>query len=565
MLFENKNKCLNLNPNLVYDEACVDIVNKVNETLSIFYQYDECHKCDFQNLTLLSPSTNTSVVVKTSSPIQFKYSWKDKTQECWPQLLYEHYRYGWNVTDTCTPVYVKEPADDAYLPILMAFVVLFCFGTMWYMVKCIYKNSSKLRQLISLSTEIETDLGGSSSGTPLVNDRPVARKHPHRIKSIDIFRGFCITLMIFVNYGGGQYWFFKHSVWNGITIADLVFPWFLWLMGLSLTISLQKKFRYLIPKRVMIFTVIRRSFILIAIGLILNSNKNMSTIEDLRFPGVLQRIGLTYLVVGILEIAFTKRTEVDNISWAADIKKSFRQWITVSLLVFIHTCITFLVDVPSCGRGYLGPGGLDEGGKYFNCTGGVAGYIDRAVFGHHMYKHPACQKVYENVVYYDPEGILGTLTSIFTVYLGVQAGITYHTFQNHREKVIRWIVWGFSTGILGGALCNFTRNDGWIPLNKQLWSLSFALVTSGMAFIIQTILFLLVDVLKKWGGRPLFYPGMNAIILYIGHILMMNTFPFGWKPSLITHGTYLFMNLWGTFLWVSIAIFLYKNNMFLTI
>lgn len=100
-------------------------------------------------------------------------------------------------------------------------------------------------------------------------------------------------------------------------------------------------------------------------------------------------------------------------------------------------------------------------GKHFNCTGGVAGYIDRQVFGEHMYRRPECQKVYENVVYFDPEGmyvlmfsnnydnnfflgILGTLTSILTVYLGVQAGRTLNTYQNVKAKMIRWIIWGVS-------------------------------------------------------------------------------------------------------------------------
>lgn len=74
------------------------------------------------------------------------------------------------------------------------------------------------------------------------------------------------------------------------------------------------------------------------------------------------------------------------------------------MLVILHTCVTFLVNVHECGKGYIGPGGLDEGGKYYNCTGGVAGYIDRQVFGNHMYKKPVCQRVYENVVLFDPEG-----------------------------------------------------------------------------------------------------------------------------------------------------------------
>lgn len=131
-----------------------------------------------------------------------------------------------------------------FVAILMAFVILFCFGTIWYMVKCIYRNSGRLKRLFVWNSEIEEvvtslcdklfpltllllfqDLGGSISNTPLVDRTSKPRKHPNRVKSIDVFRGLCIILMIFVNYGGGQYWFFKHSVWNGITIADLVFPW----------------------------------------------------------------------------------------------------------------------------------------------------------------------------------------------------------------------------------------------------------------------------------------------------------------------------------------------------
>lgn len=60
--------------------------------------------------------------------------------------------------------------------------------------------------------------------------------------------------------------------------------------------------------------------------------------------------------------------------------------------------------MPGCGKGYLGPGGLHDGGKHFNCTGGAAGYIDRQVFGKHMYTHPTCHKIYETKLFYDPEG-----------------------------------------------------------------------------------------------------------------------------------------------------------------
>lgn len=81
------------------------------------------------------------------------------------------------------------------------------------------------------------------------------------------------------------------------------------------------------------------------------------------------------------------------------------QWIFILSCIFLHTMITFLVPIPGCGRGYVGPGGLHEHGKYFNCTGGVAGYIDRAVFGEHMYHHASCHAMYETTQYVDPEGI----------------------------------------------------------------------------------------------------------------------------------------------------------------
>lgn len=114
-------------------------------------------------------------------------------------------------------------------------------------------------------------------------------------------------------------------------------------------------------------------------------------------------------------------------------------------------------------------------------------------------------------------------------------------------------------------MCEFSRDGGPIPLNKQLWSLSYVLVTAGMAFIVQTFLFVIVDILRKWGGRPFFYPGMNALIIYVGHELFKNTFPFAWIPINETHGVYLFMNLWGTFLWVAVSVFLYKKNIFFKI
>ncbi|XP_050301066.1 heparan-alpha-glucosaminide N-acetyltransferase-like [Anthonomus grandis grandis] len=567
MLFQNPLKCADIKAYLDYDEACVEIFNSLFENITIYGQYEQCHKCNYQNLTTVNAQKSGSLLVSTRSPLGLSWS-VDSSNTCqFTKLFYEHFRYGWNITSECEPnkdpFYIKEAADDAYLPILMAFVVLFCFGTMWYMVKCIYKNSGRLRQLISWSTEFEEDLTGSA---PLVVERPPSiKKHPHRVKAIDVFRGLCIILMIFINYGGGNYWFFQHSVWNGITVADLVFPWFMWIMGLSLTISLQKKLLRAVPRRTIVFQIIRRSLILIFLGVVINSSHHEMTVDHLRLPGVLQRFGFTYFIVGMLEIIFTKRIEIETMHCVSDISMAWAQWLFVLTLISIHTCVTFLANVPNCGKGYLGPGGLDEMGMHINCTGGVAGYIDRQVFGKHLLRSSQFQKVYESKVLFDPEGILSTLASVLTVYLGVQAGRTLNTYQNVKHKMIRWSLWGIILIIVGAGLCAFKRDDGPIPLNKQLWSLSFSFLTGGMAFLIFGFLFLIVDILKKWGGRPFFYPGMNAIALYVGHMIFKNTFPFGWIPNVETHAAYLFMNLWGTALWVAIAIYFYKHDIFFTI
>ncbi|KAJ8972408.1 hypothetical protein NQ317_010332 [Molorchus minor] len=252
----------------------------------------------------------------------------------------------------------------------------------------------------------------------------------------------------------------------------------------------------------------------------------------------MQRIGLTYLIIGMLEAIFTRRAESDEVLWYHDITTAWPQWVFCDLYSYYsylcnistRMCLVVVKDIWD-----------------LNCTGGIAGYIDREVFGSHMYIDHTLHILYETVKSFDPEGILGTLSSILTVYLGVQAGRILNTYQNVKDKVLRWIIWGFITGLLGGVLCGFSRDAGPIPINKRLWSLSFTLITAGMAFLIQAFLFVLVDILRKWGGRPFFYPGMNAIFLYLGHELMKNTFPFGWKTTTDTHAMHLFMNLWAHF------------------
>ncbi|KRT84082.1 hypothetical protein AMK59_1295, partial [Oryctes borbonicus] len=314
MLMKNEDKCLNGSKSaLIYDEACLDILNTLPGQVTVAGQYAECVDCNYKTLCTLSVNESTSLLINTKYPMKMHFIFNDNVYCDWKEELFEHYRYGWNLSKDNCDLYIKQPADNEYLPILTAFIILFFFGTMWYMVKCIYKctkNTAFMQRLyFSNGSVLQNDLGNTADNTPLVVESPpVAHKHPNRLKSIDVFRGLCIILMIFVNYGGGQYWFFKHSVWNGLTVTDLIFPWFIWVMGLSYSISLNKKLQRAVPRRQLIFLVLRRSFLLVILGFILNSHGKSVTLSALRFPGVLQHIGITYLLIGVVESLFTKRT-----------------------------------------------------------------------------------------------------------------------------------------------------------------------------------------------------------------------------------------------------------------
>ena len=292
------------------------------------------------------------------------------------------------------------------------------------------------------------------------------------------------------------------SRWNGLTVADLVFPWFMWIMGVSMTISIQSQLRNSITRTRLVKTICQRSATLFFFGLVINSvGAGHNDLRTLRIPGVLQRFGLAYFMVGLLQATFAKRDlpelnswhqENNTIPWwwtLRDIKACIVQWAFMLAMVTLHTCLTFFLPVPDCPSGYLGPGGLAEDGKYFNCTGGSARYIDTAIFGpNHIYQNPTSKRIYDSTVPFDPEGLLGTLSSTFIVFLGVQCGYTLLSHHDWQPRVRRWLCWTFVLGISAGGLCGFSKETGVIPFNKNLWSLSFDLGLASMAFFLLTLM-----------------------------------------------------------------------------
>lgn len=241
--------------------------------------------------------------------------------------------------------------------------------------------------------------------------------------------------------------------------------------------------------------------------------------------------------------------------------------VTISITV-LYLCLIFFIHVPGCEIGYLGPGGKHDYFSNPKCIGGFTGYIDRLVLGNsHIYQFPTAKKVYESSAF-DPEGLFGCLPTIIQTFFGAQAGmiLLYHSESFARLK--RWITWGIVLGLISGALCGFSKNDGFIPINKNLWSISFVLATSGLAFLLLSLCYFLIDVKKWWTDdwNPFLYPGQNAIIMYVGHTIMHKMLPWHWSvTNMNTHFIRLLENSWNTVIWVLIAIYLYNKKIFYSV
>ncbi|ODM92298.1 Heparan-alpha-glucosaminide N-acetyltransferase [Orchesella cincta] len=368
-----------------------------------------------------------------------------------------------------------------------------------------------------------------------------SRQQRTRLRSLDTFRGICIVIMIFVNDGGAGYYFFDHATWDGLYVADLVFPWFLWIMGVCIPVSVKSQVKRGTSRLQICRKIFIRSLKLIGIGIVLGSLWGPVNVQTMRIPGVLQRFGVCYFVCSALvllcmTVNFTKPETSKLRAALQDVEIIWISWVFILLLVLVHSILTFFLPVPGCPTGYLGPGGLADG------------------------------NLYSGIYAYDPEGTLGTLTSIVQVWLGVQTGVTMLVYPRASSRLKRWGVWAVTTGICGAILCGFSQTGGWIPLNKNLWSLSFVLVTNSFALILLSALYFVIDIKKWWSGAPFFEPGMNSILLYVAHQVAHALLPWHYVfGPMRTHFTKLVECLWGTSLWVLISVYLYQKKIFWTL
>jgi predicted acyltransferase len=296
-----------------------------------------------------------------------------------------------------------------------------------------------------------------------------------RLASLDAFRGATIALMALVNTpGDGQhvYWPLEHADWHGWTPTDVVFPSFLWIAGLSMTLSFAKRLRAGATRADLFRQAAKRAGILFLIGLLIYGFPRYD-LTTLRFLGVLQRIAICGLAGAAIWLTTGTR---GRIAWL------------VSLLLGYWALMTF-VPVPGYGAGRL------------DVDGNLAHYVDRVVLGAHNY---ASTKTW------DPEGIVSTLPAIGTFIFGLLAG----EVMARREPLARRLVRLAAIGVVLLAIA-MAWNE-WLPINKKLWTSTFAVFMAGLDFVLLAGFAWLVDGLG-WTRpvRPFVILGMNSIAIYV--------------------------------------------------
>lgn len=296
---------------------------------------------------------------------------------------------------------------------------------------------------------------------------------------MDAFRGLTIAGMILVNNPGSwnHVWApLKHAEWHGWTLTDLVFPFFLFIVGVSISLSFSRRLEQDREKSGLYSKIFLRTFILFVLGLLLALIPRFN-FATLRIPGVLQRIALCYLISALLFL----KTGTKG-----------RTLIAVTLLAF-YWLMMKLVPVPGYGPGIL---------EY---EGNLCAYIDSKLLAGHLYK-PG----------FDPEGILSTLPAISTSLLGTLTGDWLRSSQSVLQKTGGLFIGGIVLTLTGLLLHPL------FPINKQLWTSTYVIFTAGAALFLLGICYWLIEGLrfKKW-AFPLLVFGTNAIAVYVGSGLMV--------------------------------------------
>jgi predicted acyltransferase len=318
-----------------------------------------------------------------------------------------------------------------------------------------------------------------------------------RLRSLDIFRGLTIAGMILVNNAGDWGHTFaplEHAKWHGWTLTDLVFPFFLFIVGVAIPFALGRRAlgageepasaREVTDRRALHRKIWRRAALLFALGLALIWFPYYTVSwERCRIFGVLQRIAIVYLSAALAYLHLGARARA----------------LLAALLLAGYWAVMMLVPVPGFSRGDL------------SAEGNVAAHLDHLILGSHIWRYAPGPG--------DPEGILSTVPAIVSALIGLFVGDWLRSAHPARRKISALILCGLGASVAGLFL------DRWFPINKNLWSPPYVLLTAGLAMISLATLFAIVDIAKwqRW-ALPFTVFGTNSILAYVGSGVMARLF-----------------------------------------
>jgi len=319
---------------------------------------------------------------------------------------------------------------------------------------------------------------------------------PARLMSLDVFRGATIAAMILVNNPGNWsaiYGPLDHAEWHGWTFTDLIFPFFIWIVGVAIPLSTARRLEQGQSRKQLLLHALRRSVIIFALGFFLNSFSvllNSALWRDgflgwlhayattVRVPGVLQRIAVCYFIATLIYLNTGIRGQI---IWIAGLLSGY--W----LLMIVGPLL-------GCGTGGLEP------------HGNFCEYIDNLVLnGKLIGTH-----VWSGGKTWDPEGVFSTVPAVATCLFGIMAGHVLRSKQTPETKTA-WLFVGGNLLLFAGVVM-----DAWLPINKKLWTSSYSVFMAGMAMNCFAVSYWLVDVQgwRKW-AKPFAIYGMNAIAVFM--------------------------------------------------
>ena len=301
-------------------------------------------------------------------------------------------------------------------------------------------------------------------------------KPASRLISLDVFRGLTMAGMVIVNNPGDWATVYPpllHAEWHGWTPTDLIFPYFLFIVGVSMTLSRGSLGPW--------GRILRRAAVIAGLGLFL-AGFPYFPLATWRIPGVLQRIAVCYLA-GVMIFRATAPAQPERL-----LRHALRLGAWTAGLLLVYWAALMWIRVPGGGAGDLSP------------DGNVGAFIDRTLIGNHLYRRRP----------WDPEGILSTVPAIGTTLLGVIGGLLLRSKESQGRKVL-WLVSGGAVLIIVGFAW-----DAVFPINKNLWTSSYVLFTGGAAAVTFALCYWAIDIggWKAW-SKPFEILGLNAITLYV--------------------------------------------------